>query len=219
MAKRLEGIYGKSLDAVPEKDVERDGIQGWTDMDYDIESKEKIEAERFKREEEIRKEAQSVTEQIKALDGMTREELEKERDRLLSLESFGIATPIEVKFEIDRRIREAERLEQETTNKSVTERRPEYTGPLAGFMVHSEEGETKTADASRYTSNQVESTYSALAFASPAKREELEAELLGKFKTAKAKETEIGRIDKATHDLQELAQGHEIEIDKGDKDF
>ena len=50
-------------------------------------------------------------------------------------------------------------------------------------------------------------------------REQLEAKLMEEFETTKSKAAEIGRIDKATHGLEELAQGHEIEMDKGDKDF
>lgn len=43
--------------------------------------------------------------------------------------------------------------------------------------------------------------------------------LMNELNNFKRKRAEIVRIDNATKALQELAQGHEIEMDKGDKDF
>lgn len=254
-----KGMYRNSLDA----DIERKGAKeiDWNaDSSYDIDEKEKIDAEYFEKAEKAWKEAQSVTEQIKALDGMSREQLEAKREELLSQKSaygpgysLSVMSAIEKRIvesldgmtkeqlenertkllslekntkypyflsaAIDKRIKQAERLEKDALNKSTQSRAIDYTGPLAAFMVHSEEGQEKAVDASTYTTNQVTNPYIALAFSSPERREQLEAELAAEFATTKAKEAEIGRIDKATHGLEELAQGHEIEIDKGDKDF
>lgn len=46
-----------------------------------------------------------------------------------------------------------------------------------------------------------------------------EKKLFGEFEKFESKKAEIGRIDKAIHGLQKLAQGHKIKIDKGDKNF